>query len=96
MIHDILVQLYHLLVGAIFVLGGYVIVHNYKQARANKARLLPLHVYMISISYLIVVATFLHPSTNYDPLVFTARFIALFMGIYALWVLVKMQRKQTK
>lgn len=95
MVFFIFVQIYHLLVGTVFVLGFYVIGHNYKQVRNKRARLLPLHVYMISISYLVMVATFLHPNTNYDPVVFVARLAALLMGIYALWILVKVQRKRS-
>ena len=92
--HDILVQVYHLLTGSVFVLGAYVVGRNLKRYKANREKLLPLHVWLISASYLIMVATFLHPDTNYAPSVFIARFVALAMGIYALWVLVKHQNKR--
>lgn len=91
---EFLIQLYHLLIGTVFVLGFYVVGGNLKRTIRNKEQLLPLHVWMISVSYLIMVATFLHPKTNYTWYIFGFRFAALLMGIYALWVLVKFQQKQ--
>lgn len=92
--HDILVQVYHLLIGTVFVLGFTVVGRNIKRSIVNKEKLLPLHVWMIALSYLIIVGTFMHPDTNYTPVIFALRFLSLFMGIYALWVLVSYQNRR--
>ncbi len=88
--------IFYLLIGSVFVFGLYVVGRNLKRSLQNKEKLLPLHVWTISVSYLVMVGTFLHPETNDTPYIFALRFFALLMGVYALGTLVAYQNKRTR
>lgn len=84
---------FYLLIGTIFVLSAYVIVRNVRRTIRQKEKLLPLHVWMISLSYLIMCGTFVFSQTD-NPFIFYSRFVAILMGVYALWILVRYQKKR--
>lgn len=93
MMWALFVSLFNLLIGTVAVLSCYVIGSNLKRTIANREKLLPLHVWMISMSYLIMTFTFLYAQTD-NPYIFAIRFVALLMGIYALWILVSYQKQK--
>lgn len=96
MVPSYLLQIFYLLIGVVFVLGLYVVGRNLKRTIQNREKLLPLHVWTIAVSYLIMTGTFLHPKANLEPYIFGLRFAALVMGVYALGTLVSYQNKRTK
>ena len=83
--------------GIVFVLSGYIILHHFRawRSRDERTRLLPLHVWLIAVSYnLLVISHMLRvPRTD---LAFAFGSTALLVGIYSLWVMVKLQRKHSR
>lgn len=94
MIPPLLVSIFNLFVGSIFVLSAYVVYRNISRTIKYKEKLLPLHVWTITISYLTMCGSFLYAQTD-NPIIFYVRFAAIFLGVYALWTLV-MHYKQDK
>lgn len=87
------VAVFDLFIGSIFVLSAYVIARNLTRTIRQKEKFLPLHVWTITISYLIMCGSFMFSQTT-NPFVFYARFVALVLGVYALGTLVAYQQRR--
>ena len=79
--------------GVVFVLSAYVIINHVRAWRRNDLHLLPLHVWLVSISYNFLVVSLMLRGPEND-LAFFFGSTGLLIGIYSLWVLATFQRKR--
>lgn len=85
----------HLLGGIIFSLSGFVIVKHFRRWRQKKRGLLPLHVWVISVSYNLLVLSMMARVPRAD-LAFAFGCSGLLLGIYSLWILARFQIKSSR
>lgn len=93
MIETTLVTMFNLMIGGIFVLSFYVITINIRATLKGTRKLLHLHIWLISASYLILCASMAFRQNELTSL-FYVRFFAVLLGFVSLWVLVTHQGKR--
>jgi hypothetical protein len=92
-VEDVAFLIFYFLIGTVFCLSLYVIVRNLKRTFTQKDKLMPLHIWTISVSYNLMVLSFVFDEHALSWLFFT-RFFAVVIGAYALWVLTQFQRRR--
>lgn len=83
----------HFLGGVVFVLSAYVIARHVRDWKLHGLHLLPLHVWVVSISYNFLVLSLMWRGPEND-IAFFFGATGLLMGIYSLWALSQYQQKR--